>query len=162
MIHEALRQSYGVPRVYRELREDGVDVGRDRVARLMRQAGLQGISRRRFVVTTRRDEGGRAAPDLVELCFKAEGPNQLWVADISYIPTLRGGGLDGTRDPHSGRARPLTRAHIGSGLPGGIRTTERSQNHFYWASPWSTSPGDGGLQDHGIYLRFGRFYLAIQ
>ena len=89
-IHEASRQSYGVPRVYRELREDKVDVGRDRVARLMRQAGLQGISRRRFVVTTRRDDAGRAAPDLVERCFQAEGPNQLWVADITYIPTWAG------------------------------------------------------------------------
>jgi len=89
-IHEASRQSYGVPRVYRELREDKVDVGRDRVARLMRQAGLQGISRRRFVVTTRRDAAGRAAPDLVGRCFQAEGPNQLWLADITYIPTWAG------------------------------------------------------------------------
>ncbi len=89
-IHEASRQSYGVPRVYRELREDRVDVGRDRVARLMRQAGLRGISRRRFVTTTRRDETARAAPDLVERCFEAEGPNRLWVADITYIPTWAG------------------------------------------------------------------------
>jgi putative transposase len=89
-IHEASRQSYGVPRVYRELREDGVEVGRDRVARLMRQAGLRGISRRRFVVTTRRDEASRPAPDLVERRFEAEGPDQLWVADITYIPTWAG------------------------------------------------------------------------
>jgi putative transposase len=89
-IHEASRQSYGVPRVYRELREDGIEVGRDRVARLMRQAGLRGISRRRFVVTTRRDARGRPAPDLVERRFKAAEPNQLWVADISYIPTWAG------------------------------------------------------------------------
>jgi putative transposase len=89
-IHEASRQSYGVPRVYRELREDGVEVGRDRVARLMRQAGLRGISRRRFVTTTRRDAASRPAPDLVERHFEAEGPNQLWVADITYIPTWAG------------------------------------------------------------------------
>ncbi len=89
-IHEASRQSYGVPRVYRELREDGVDVGRDRVARLMRQAGLRGISRRRFVATTRRDEAARAAPDLVERRFEAEEPNRIWVADITYIPTWAG------------------------------------------------------------------------
>jgi len=89
-IHEASRQSYGAPRVYRELREDGGAVGRDRVARLMRQAGLRGISRRRFVVTTRRDATGRAAPDLVERRFEAEGPDRLWVADISYIPTWAG------------------------------------------------------------------------
>jgi putative transposase len=89
-IHEASRQSYGVPRVYRELREDGVDVGRDRVARLMRQAGLRGISRRRFATTTRRDEAARAAPDLVERLFEAEEPNRIWVADITYIPTWAG------------------------------------------------------------------------
>ena len=89
-IHEASRQSYGVPRVYHELREEGVGVGRDRVARLMRQAGLRGISRRRFVATTRRDAAARPAPDLVERCFEAEGPDQLWVADITYIPTWAG------------------------------------------------------------------------
>lgn len=89
-IHEASRQAYGVPRVYRELRDDQVDVGRDRVARLMRQAGLRGISRRRFVTTTQRDETARPAPDLVERRFEAEEPNQLWVADITYIPTWRG------------------------------------------------------------------------
>jgi putative transposase len=89
-IHEASRQSYGVPRMHHELREDGVEVGRDRVARLMREAGLQGISRRRFVVTTRRDEAARPAPDLVERRFQAEGPNRLWLADITYIPTWAG------------------------------------------------------------------------
>jgi putative transposase len=89
-IHEASRQTYGVPRVYHELREEGVDVGRDRVARLMRMAGLQGISRRRFVPTTRRDEAARPAPDLVERRFAAERPDQLWVADITYIPTWAG------------------------------------------------------------------------
>ena len=89
-IHEASRQSYGVPRVYRELCEGGVAVGRDRVARLMRLAGLQGISRRRFVTTTLRDEAARPAPDLVERRFEATGPNQLWVADITYIPTWAG------------------------------------------------------------------------
>ena len=89
-IHEASRQSYGVPRVYRELREESVAVGRDRVARLMRQAGIQGLSRRHFVTTTRRDEASRPAPDLVERRFEAEGPNQLWVADITYIPTWAG------------------------------------------------------------------------
>ena len=89
-VHEASRQSYGVPRVYRELREDDVEVGRDRVARLMRQAGLQGISRRRFVATTRRDKTARAAPDLLERCFEAPGPNRIWVADITYIPTWAG------------------------------------------------------------------------
>jgi putative transposase len=89
-IHEASRQSYGVLRVYRELRESGIPVGRDRVARLMRSAGLRGVSRRRFVVTTRRDEAARPAPDLVERRFAADEPNRIWVADITYIPTWAG------------------------------------------------------------------------
>src|SRR5204863_42983 len=59
------------------------------VARLMRRAGLAGVSRRRFVTTTVRD-GARQAPDLVERDFTAERPNLLWVADITYIPTWAG------------------------------------------------------------------------
>ena len=89
-IHAASRETYGVPRVYRELRDAGIDAGRDRVARLMRRAGLQGVSRRRFVTTTRRDEASRPAPDLVERRFEAVGPNRLWVADITYVPTWAG------------------------------------------------------------------------
>jgi putative transposase len=56
----------------------------------MRLAGLQGISRRRFVVTTRRDGAACPSPDLVERRFAATEPNQLWVADITYIPTWAG------------------------------------------------------------------------
>jgi putative transposase len=89
-IHLASRESYGVPRVYRELRALGIAVGRDRVARLMRAAGLRGITRRRFVTTTRRDERARPAPDLVERHFRAERANELWVADLTYIPTWAG------------------------------------------------------------------------
>ena len=65
-------------------------VGRKRVARLMRESGLAGVSRRRAVRTTRRDPAARPAPDLVDRKFTASGPNQLWVADITYIPTLAG------------------------------------------------------------------------
>jgi len=89
-IHTASRESYGVPRVHRELMAQKVSVGRDRVARLMRQAGLRGITRRRRVVTTQRDEKARPAPDLVGRRFEAEGPNRLWVADATYIPTFAG------------------------------------------------------------------------
>jgi len=90
VIHTESRGTYGAPRVQEELRAQGERVSRKRVARLMRQAGLRGVSRRRFVVTTVRDEGAVPAPDLVQRNFEAAGPNQLWVADITYIPTWAG------------------------------------------------------------------------
>ncbi len=87
-IHAASDENYGSPNIHAELRDEGTRVGRKRVARLMRVAGLRGVSRRRgFVVTTRRDPKQRPAPDLVNRKFVAEGPNQLWVADMTYVPT---------------------------------------------------------------------------
>jgi putative transposase len=56
----------------------------------MRGAGLEGVSRRKPVRTTVRDEAGRPAPDLVERQFTAAAPNRLWVADIAYVPTWAG------------------------------------------------------------------------
>ena len=89
-IHTDSRGTYGAPRVQAELRAQGVFVSRKRVARLMRQAGVRGVSRRRFVATTVRDERSVPAPDLVQRDFEVAGPNQLWVADITYIPTWAG------------------------------------------------------------------------
>ncbi|MGH7404195.1 MAG: IS3 family transposase [Candidatus Rokuibacteriota bacterium] len=89
-IHKKSRQTYGAPRVHAELKAQKVAVAKKRVARLMRQAGLKGVSRRKGVVTTRRDEAARPAPDLVERDFTAAGPDRLWVADITYVPTWAG------------------------------------------------------------------------
>ena len=89
-IHRESRLTYGSPRIWAELRENGVPIGRKRVARLMRAAGLVGVTRRRYHHTTRRDPAARPAPDLVDRSFEAAGPNQLWVADITYIPTHAG------------------------------------------------------------------------
>jgi putative transposase len=89
-LHERARGTYGVPRVHAELAAAGIHVGRKRVARLMRAAGLEGVSRRRPVYTTVRDHDARPAPDLVDRDFVAPGPDQLWVADITYIPTWAG------------------------------------------------------------------------
>ena len=87
--HAASRGTYGAPRIHAELAANGIRVGRKRVARLMRKAGVAGVSRRRFVTTTVRGDR-RQAPDLVERNFTAEGPDRLWVADITYIPTWSG------------------------------------------------------------------------
>jgi putative transposase len=90
-IHRASDGNYGSPNIHAELRDQGIRVGRKRVARLMQQAGLRGVSRRRgFVVTTQRDAQQRPAADLVNRCFAAAGPNQLWVADMTYVPTWAG------------------------------------------------------------------------
>jgi putative transposase len=72
------------------LRDAGVCVGRKRVARLLKQAGLRGVSRRKWPVTTVRAPHVRPAPDLVQRAFTATGPNQLWVSDITYVPTPTG------------------------------------------------------------------------
>ncbi len=88
--HQASRGTYGTPRIHRDLRAAGVRVGRKRVARLLKSAGLRGVSRRKWPTTTIRAAEARPAPDLVQRHFTATGPNQLWVADITYIPTSSG------------------------------------------------------------------------
>ena len=90
-VHISSRQTYGAPRVHAELRAAGERHGRKRIARLMRVAGLIGASRRRGgPITTQRDKHARPAPDLVDRDFQADGPNRLWVADITYVPTAAG------------------------------------------------------------------------
>jgi putative transposase len=90
-VHTESDATYGMPRVRAELIDQGMRVSRQRVARLMRLAHIRGVSRRRaFVVTTRRDKDKQPAPDLVKREFKADGPNQLWVADMTYVPTWAG------------------------------------------------------------------------
>ena len=85
------RETYGAPRVHAELRADGEKHGRKRIARLMRDAGLVGASRRRHgPITIRRDKDAQPAPDLVDRDFTAAGPNQLWVGDVTFVPTSAG------------------------------------------------------------------------
>jgi putative transposase len=90
-IHARSRGTYGAPRVHAELRL-GLDVrvGRKRVARLMREHGLQGVHRRRRGGLTRRDPHAVPAPDLVERNFLPVGPDRLWVADITQQRTDQG------------------------------------------------------------------------
>jgi putative transposase len=90
-IHRRSRGSYGAPNIHAELADDHkILVGRKRVARLMRAAGLQGVMPKRFVRTTVSDEANAVSIDLVDREFKASGPDQLWVADITYVPTWAG------------------------------------------------------------------------
>jgi len=89
-IHAESRERYGSPRVHAELADRGCRISRKRVARLMRAAGLKGVMPKRFVTTTVRDEAAATSVDLVDRQFKADGADQLWVADITYIPTWSG------------------------------------------------------------------------
>jgi putative transposase len=93
-IHDAFTASdetYGMPRVRAHLRDEGFKASRKRVARLMRQNHWCGVSRRRgYCVTTQRDKRQRPAPDLVNRQFVATDINQLWVADMTYLPTWAG------------------------------------------------------------------------
>lgn len=89
-IHGRSRGTYGAPRILPELGALGIWISRKRVRRLMKELGIAGVSRRRWVTTTTRDDRLRPAPDLVGRQFVADEPNQLWVADITYIPTWAG------------------------------------------------------------------------
>jgi putative transposase len=90
-IHRASRECYGVPRIHAELADDyGIHVGKKRVERLMRAAGLRGVSRRRFVRTTVADMYADLPPDLVDRNFQIDQLDRLWVADITYVPTWAG------------------------------------------------------------------------
>jgi putative transposase len=90
-IYRRSRDTYGAPNVHAELADDySIRVGRKRVARLMRAAGFRGATLRRFVVTTQLDPKAEPAIDLVERQFYTDGPDRLWVADITYIPTWAG------------------------------------------------------------------------
>ena len=83
-IHRRSRGTYGSPNIHAELADDhAIHVGRKRVARLMREAGLKGATLRRYVVTTQADPRAERPIDLVEREFYATAPNRLWVADIS-------------------------------------------------------------------------------
>ena len=90
-IHDASRGVYGVPRIHAELRmEDDVRVGRKRVARLMKAAGISGVRPRKRFKTTIRIPGITPASDLVERQFRPAAPNVLWVTDITYLRTGEG------------------------------------------------------------------------
>jgi putative transposase len=89
-IHQYSRGTYGAPRIRQELLAAEIRTGCKRIARLMRTAGLQGASRRRWIMTTVREQNHRPAADLVNRDFAAPAPNCVWVADITYIPTWAG------------------------------------------------------------------------
>jgi transposase InsO family protein len=88
--HRQSGQSYGAPRIHLDLIEHGERCGRHRVARLMREAGLQGARRRRYRVTTDSRHTMPVAPNHLAQHFTVRRPNQVWLADLTYLPTREG------------------------------------------------------------------------
>src|SRR5436190_7215201 len=84
------RQVYGSPRIHAELKEQGVHCGRKRVARLMRERGINAKSKRRKVKTTDRQHDNPVAPNILDRDFTADAPNTKWVSDITGIETSEG------------------------------------------------------------------------
>ncbi|MBO0791830.1 MAG: IS3 family transposase [Ktedonobacteraceae bacterium] len=81
---------YGSPRILRELRDEGINCSRKRIARLMREEDVSARRKRRRVMTTKRDMTHPFAPNLLNREFIASAPNKKWVTDITYIPTMQG------------------------------------------------------------------------
>jgi putative transposase len=89
--HTMSDATYGMPRIRAELVAQGIPASRKRIARIMREHKIAGVSRRRaWCTTTQRNKRERPAPDLVKRKFEATDINQLWVADMTYIPTWQG------------------------------------------------------------------------
>lgn len=88
--HKKSGATYGAPRIHADLKAEKNGASLNRVARVMSDAGIEGVTRRKWTKTTVRGEDARSAPDLVDRDFTATGPDQLWVADITYIPTWAG------------------------------------------------------------------------
>ena len=88
--HTASRQTYGTRRVQAELRDQGFDVGRDRIGRLRRQMGLRCKQKRRFKLTTDSNHALPVAGNLLQQRFEADAPDRVWLTDLTYIATDEG------------------------------------------------------------------------
>jgi putative transposase len=89
-VHAEYRQAYGSPRITEELKSRGIPVSRDRVKRLMKANGIRAKHKRRYKATTNSKHALPVAPNLLERRFETSAPDQVWTADMTYIPTREG------------------------------------------------------------------------
>ena len=89
-IHQRSRGTYGSPRVTAELKAEGIKCSKNKVARIMRKNGIMAKTKRKFKVTTQSKHKNPVAENLVKQEFVAQGPNQLWTSDITYVWTKEG------------------------------------------------------------------------
>ena len=90
VLHKASHGIYGSPRIHRDLGDAGVRCGKNRVARIMRSAGIRSRTKRKFKATTNSKHNLPVAPNLLDQNFTVEAPDRTWVGDITYIPTDEG------------------------------------------------------------------------
>ncbi len=123
-------ETYGAPRMHVEIREDGVQAGRHRIARLMRANGLKATQRRRFRKTTDSHHGCPVAANILDQNFACDGQDQKWGVDISYIWTAEGWLYLATRRAGAGaagRARSLLPAHHRLGRQRPVKEGSRAE-----------------------------------
>ena len=89
-VHRKSRYTYGSRRIMQQLRKNGMMIGRYRVRRLIRLAGIAVKKKRRYKITTQSNHRYPASPNLIQRCFQTERPNTVWVSDITYIKTMEG------------------------------------------------------------------------
>jgi len=89
-VHRKSRYTYGSRRIMQQLHKSGMMIGRYRVRRLMRLAGIAVKKKRRYKITTQSNHRYPASPNLIQRCFQTERPNMVWVSDITYIKTMEG------------------------------------------------------------------------
>ena len=154
--------TYGSPRIYYELKEQGVACSKNRVARLMRLRELKAKQVRRYRSTTRRNKAHRVAPNLLQRDFHAERPDHKWLTDITYIPTGEGWlYLAAVLDLYARRivgwamAERMTSALTISALKMAIRQRQPGDgliHHSDQGSQYTDSTHQALLRDHGIQV----------
>jgi putative transposase len=90
VLHAASHGIYGAPRIHRDLTDDGIRCGKNRVARIMRKAGIRSRTKKKFKATTNSKHNFPVAPNLLNQNFKTNSPDQAWVGDITYVSTNEG------------------------------------------------------------------------
>lgn len=162
-VYESSRHTYGAPRIHGQLQRRGIQVGRKRVARLMKQAGLVGVHGQRKWKRGRPDVA--PAPDLVDRDFTAEGPNELWVADITEFATGEGKlYLAGVLDVCTQKLVGWSMSHRATAdfvIDAVVMAVQRQQiqgpltHHSDRGSQYTSLAFTNGLEDLGITASFG-------
>lgn len=167
MIHQASGQRYGSPKIQQELRRQGIGCGRNRIMRLMRQAGLASNRRRSYKRTTRADPQHRYAPNHLQQCFVAEAPNRVWLSDVTFIATQQGWlYLAAVLDLYSRRvvgwamdeqmSDTLTKRALRMALRQRKPTPHHLLHHSDRGSHYTSAPYQQLLNDHAIQVSMSR------